>query len=136
MKCRLAVILLLFLPLPSWGGPQRHPAKPAPLSDTGYVFALGAANRFLHAWQTGDLEAGMVLVSDHVRRSHSMGNLEEFFSGGSDRAYEINRGKGHPGRYSFPVVLVTTTGSSLHRTISEIVLVDTGKNDWAVDKLP
>jgi hypothetical protein len=136
VKRSLAVILLLFLPIPSSGGPRRHPAKPAPLSDTGYVFALGTANRFLCAWQTGDLEAGVILVSDHARRSHNMGHLEEFFSGGSDRAYEINRGKGHPGRYSFPVVLVTTTGSGLHRTFSEIIVVDTGKNDWAVDKLP
>ena len=136
MKLRLAAIVLLFLPLPSWGGPHRHTAKPTPLNDSGYVFALGTANRFLHAWQTGDLETGMVLVSDHVRRSHNMGNLEEFFSGGSDRAYEINRGRGDPGRYRFPVVLVTKTGSGLHRIFSEIIVVETGKNDWAVDKLP
>jgi hypothetical protein len=138
VKVRLAAILLLFVfvPLPSWGGPQRHSAKPAPLSDAGYVFALGTANRFLHAWQSGDLETGMVLLSDHARRSYNAVNLEELFSGGSERAYEINRGKGHPGRYHFPVVLVTKTGTGLHRTFSEIVVVDTGKNDWAVDKLP
>jgi hypothetical protein len=135
VKFRLAAILLLFMPLPSWGGPQRHPAKQAPL-DIGYVFALGTANRFLHAWQTGDLETGMVLLSDHARRSHNAENLEEFFSAGSERAYEIERGKGHPGRYSFPVVLVTKTGGGLRRTFSEIIVVDTGKNDWAVDKLP
>jgi len=137
VKFRLAAILLLFVPLPSWGGPQRpHPAKQAPLSDIGYVSALGTANRFLHAWQAGDLETGMVLLSDHARRSQNAENLEEFFSAGSERAYEIERGKGHPGRYRFPVVLVTRTGSGLHRTSSEIIVVETGKNDWAVDKLP
>ena len=133
---RWAAILLLFLPLPSWGGSSRHSAKPAPLSDPSYVFALGTANRFLHAWQTGDLETGMVLLSDKVRRSHNSEDLEQLFSSGSDRAYEIDRGKGHPGRYRFPVVLVTKLGGGLHRIFSEIILVNTGKNDWVVDKLP
>ena len=134
MRFRLAVILFLFLPFAGWGGP-RHSAKPAALNDSGYVFALGTANRFLHAWQTGDLESGMVLLSDHVRRSHDAETLERLFSGGSDRAYEIGRGQGHPGRYRFPVVLVTKT-AGLHRTFSEIIVVNTGKNDWVVDKLP
>jgi hypothetical protein len=129
-------MLLLFVPLQSRGSHQRHSASPGPLSDTGYVFALGTANRFLHAWQTGDLETGMLLVSDHVRRLRNMRNLDDFFSSGSDRAYEINRGQGHPGRYRFPVVLITKTGTGLHRSFSEIVVVNTGKNDWAVDKLP
>jgi hypothetical protein len=136
VKFRLAAILLLFVPLPIWGGPHRHSAKPAAPNDSGYVSALGTANRFLHAWQTGDLETAMVLLSDHVRGSHTAETLEQLFSSGSDRAYEIGRGKGHPGRYRFPVVLVTKTGSGLHRTFSEIILVHTGRNDWAIDKLP
>jgi len=138
VKFRLTAILLLFLflPPPSWGGPHRHPAKPASLNESGYVFALGTANRFLYAWQTDDLETGMVLLSDNVRRSQNAETLEELFSGGSDRAYEIGRGEGHPGRYHFPVVLVTKSGSGLHRAFSEIILVTSGKNDWAVDKLP
>ena len=84
----------------------------------------------------GDLETGMILLSDHVRRSNNAAILEEFFSTGSDRAYEIGRGKGHPGRYRFPVVLVTKPSGSSHRACSEIILVTAGKNDWAVDKLP
>jgi hypothetical protein len=137
VKFRLAAILLLCVPLPSsWGGPHRHSAKPTPPNDSGYVFALGTADRFLHAWQTGDLETGMVLLSDHVRGSHTAETLEQLFSSGSDRAYEIGRGKGHPGRYRFPVVLVTKTSGGFHRSFSDIILVHTGKNDWAVDKLP
>ena len=134
MSIRLAFIPLLFLSLASWGGPQ-HSAKQTALNDPGYVFALGTANRFLHAWQTGDLENGMVLLDDHVRRSQNSESLEQFFSSPSDRAYEIGRGQGHPGRYRFPVVLVTKTGG-LHRAFSEIIVVNTGKNDWVVDKLP
>jgi hypothetical protein len=136
VKFSLAAILLFFAPIQSWSGPRRHSAKQAMLSDSGYVFALGTANRFLHAWQTSDLETGMVLLSDNVRRSRNAGSLEQFFSSGSDRAYEIGRGKGHPGRYRFPVVLVTKPSGGLHRTFSEIILVTTGKNDWVVDKLP
>jgi hypothetical protein len=136
VKFRLAAILLLFMPLPSWGGAHRRSAKPTTLNDSGYVFALGTANRFLHAWQTGDLETGMVLLSDHMRGPRSAESLEQLFSSGPDRAYEIGRGKGHPGRYRFPVVLVSKQGSGVHRTFSEIILVRTGKNDWAVDKLP
>ena len=74
------LLLFLLFPLPVWGGPQRHSAKPAPLSDPGYVLALGTANRFLHAWQSGDLETGMVLLSDNVRRSHDAKTLEDLFS--------------------------------------------------------
>jgi hypothetical protein len=100
------------------------------------VFALAAANHFLEAWQTGDLEAGMVLLSDRVRHSQNAEKLEQFFSSGTDRAFEITRGHGHPGRYGFPIVLVTPRGSHITRRFSEIILVETGKNDWVVDKLP
>jgi len=77
----------------------------------------------------------MVLLSDRVRRSHDSESLEQFFASASEQAYEVGRGQGHPGRYRFPVVLVTKTGS-LHRTFSEIIVVNTGKNDWVIDKLP
>jgi hypothetical protein len=100
------------------------------------VFALAAANHFLHAWQTADLENGMVLLSDSIRHSQNADKLEQFFSNGKDRAFEIARGHGHPGRYSFPVVLVTLRGSHVTRKFSEIVVLETGKNDWVVDKLP
>lgn len=114
-----------------------HPAKQSAPSDPDYVFALAAANHFLHAWQTGDIENGMVLLSNGLRHSQNAEQVEEFFSNATNRAFEITRGKGHAGRYSFPVVLVTPRGSShITRKFSEIVLVDTGKNDWVVDKLP
>lgn len=135
MKIRLAVCLFL-LTVPVWARSSSHPAKQSSPSDPGYVFALAAANRFLHAWQTGDLENGMVLLGDNVRHSQNADKLEQFFSSGTNRAFEITRGHGHQGRYSFPVVLVTTRGSHVTRKFSEIIVVDTGKNDWVVDKLP
>jgi len=139
VKIRFAACLLLltvFLTAPVWARSHGHPAKQENPSDPGYAFALGAANQFLHAWQTGDLENGMVLLSDRVRHSQNADKVEQFFSNGTDRAFEITRGHGHPGRYSFPVVLVTLRGSHVTRKFSEVILVETGKNDWVVDKLP
>jgi hypothetical protein len=128
----LAIFLTVSVPARS----NDHPGKQADASDPGYAFALGAANHFLHAWQTGDVENGMVLLSDHIRRTQNPDQLEHFFSNATDRAFEITRGHGHRGRYSFPVVLVTTRGSHVTRKFSEIIMVETGKNDWVVDKLP
>jgi hypothetical protein len=119
-----------------WARSHNHPAKPAAPPEPGYVFALASANHFLHAWQSADLENGTVLLSDGIRHSQNADKLEEFFSSGKDRGFEIGRGRGHGKRYSFPVVLVTTRGSHITRRSSEIILIETGKNDWVVDKLP
>lgn len=94
----------------------------------------------MHAWQTGDTENGMVELSDGLRHSQNADNLEEYFSGASSsskpRSFEITRGVGHSGRYDFPVVLVSLRGSHVTRKFSDIALIETGKNDWVVDKLP
>jgi hypothetical protein len=130
-------LLTVFSTTPLRARSNGHPAKQSAPAEPGYVFALAAANHFLHAWQTGDVENGMVLLSDSLRHSQDADQVEEFFSNARYRAFEITRGKGHAGRYRFPVVLVTPRGSSrITRKFSEIVLIDTGKNDWVVDKLP
>ncbi len=137
VKFYWALTLLLLVPVASWGaGPRHRSTKSSPALDSSYLLALGTANRFLHAWQSGDLETGTVLLSDRVRHSQTAETLEQFFSGGGDRAFEITRGKGHGNRYRFPVVLVTNAGGGSHRLFSEMVLVNTGKSDWAVDKIP
>jgi hypothetical protein len=134
---RCTACLLLLFPLSAWAASSHHShsGRPAP-EDPGYVFALATANRFLNAWQTGDLETGTVLLSDHIRHSRNPDEIEQFFSGGADRAFEITHGKGNRGRRRFPVVLVTGEGRRVHRKFFEIILVNTGKNDWAVDRLP
>jgi hypothetical protein len=128
-------VLCLILPNAAMGA-RKHRATPPPPPDPDYVFALATANRFLRAWQSDDLETGMVLLSDRVRHSQSPEKFEQFFEGSPDRAFEIARGQGNRGRYRFPVVLVTATGARLRRRSSEITVVNTGKNDWVVDKLP
>ena len=135
MKIGLAVCLFLAT-VPLWARSHSHPAKQENTSDPGYVYALNAANHFLHAWQTGDVEAGMVLLSNGLRHTQTSDKLEEFFSNATNRAFEITRGHGHQGLYSFPVVLVTIRGDHVARKFSEIILVESGKNDWVVDKLP
>jgi len=84
----------------------------------------------------GPVAGGMVLLGDGIRQTQNADKLEQFFSTGTERAFEITRGHGHSGLYSFPVVLVTLRGSHVARKTSEITLVETGKNDWVVDKLP
>jgi hypothetical protein len=105
----------------------------------GYVAALAAADHFLHAWQSGDAESGMVLLSSHAKETVTTDAAERFFSSPGPSAYEIGRGKllKH-GVYEFPIVLVSGASQKIRarRRFSSIVIVDTGHNDWAVDKLP
>jgi hypothetical protein len=117
--------------------PLAATARPAAALDPGYVAALGAADHFLQAWQAGDVESGMVLLTGHAKEAATTDAVDKFFSGMRPSAYEIGRGKLlKRGRYEFPVVLVSTSKNQARRRFFRIVIVDTGKNDWAVDKLP
>lgn len=137
-KIGLTVILILAVAAPAAArGQRKHTPSPdqAP-TGPGYVAALSVANRFLYAWQVGDLETGMVLLSDQIRHSQNPEKLERFFTAASSRSYEIARGKGNHSRYGFPVILISVPGAGIRRRASEIVVIRTGKSDWVVDKLP
>ena len=137
MKPWWTVCFVLCISLLGWGkGPSHSHSSQNKAEDPGYLPALAAADRFLNAWQAGDLETGTILISDHARHSQNLAELERFFSAGASRAYEIGHGKGRRGHYTFPVVLISESGGQAHRKLSEITLANTGKNDWAVDKLP
>jgi hypothetical protein len=130
----LCVSLLLLLPVSPLAA-----KTPASGLDASYIRALAAADHFLQAWQSGDLENGTALLSSHARESTSTDVVEKFFSDPAPSAYQIDRGKLlKRGRYEFPVVLVTEDGKDARarRHFSSIIVVNTGKNDWAVDKLP
>lgn len=135
VRVGLAMSVVILLQCHLWAAGHKQRTKQVS-SDANYASALATANRFLQAWQTGDLEAGMVLLSDGVRHAQSPDKFEDFFSSDAVRGFEITRGTSNRGRYRFPVVLVTTRGSQIRRKFSEIVVVDAGKNDWTVDKLP
>jgi hypothetical protein len=129
------VFLFAFLQaLPSAARDRSDPAQ-----DPGYVEALATADHFLQAWQSGDVGNGMALLTSHSKEKATTDVLENFFDGSRLSAYEIGRGKLiKRGRYEFPVVLVSAgeKGSRGRRRFSSVVVIDTGHNDWAVDKLP
>jgi hypothetical protein len=131
----LAVCLSLSLSLlPS---PLAAKNRPTPAFEPGYAGALAAADHFLQAWQSGDVENGMVLLSSHAKESATTDAVEKFFSNPGASAYEIGRGKlSKRGRYEFPVVLVGHAKNHARRRLCSIVMVETGRNEWAVDKLP
>ena len=111
-------------------------SKPSSL-DSDYVSALAAADHFLQAWQSGDAENGISLLTERAKKNENRDDLDKFFSAPGPSAFEIDRGKrAKHGRYEFPVVMVSRDSNKLHRKFSSIVIVNTGNNDWAVDKLP
>ena len=134
-------LLVLVLFLPGIGLAKSKP-KTASSVDADYIAALATANRFLHAWQVQDHETGVLLLSDAAKQQTSEDRLDAFFSLGdaTEEGFEIARGKKlQSGRYGFPVVLWQTVSgktSRLHPRFSEIIVVRTGKDDWAIDKLP
>jgi hypothetical protein len=139
LRCALILLAGLWLLPPGWAAKP----KTAPMaSDPEYVAALAAANRFLHAWQVQDHETGVLMLTDAAKRQTSEDHLERFFSPAqsTEEGFEITRGKKLTnGRYAFPVALWQTAlgkDRKLHPRYSEIVVVRTGKDEWAIDKLP
>lgn len=137
--CMMLLCLLAVNPLLS------AKAKPAGFSapDPDYISALAAANRFLHAWQTQDHEIGVLMLTDAAKHRIAEDGLQKFLSprATAQQAFEINRGKKlKVGRYVFPVVLFQANSGSprkpQHPRYSQIVVIRTGKDDWAIDKLP
>jgi hypothetical protein len=118
--------------------PLAAKTRPSPALDPSYVTALAAADRVLQAWQSGDIENGTVLLTSDAKEKATADVVEKFFSNPGPSAYEIDRGKLlKGGRYEFPVVLVTISKNNhTRRRFSSIIVVNTGNNDWAVDKLP
>lgn len=128
----ISVVLVSLAPLCN----ARQHAVKTKADDAGYVVALATANRFLNAWQTGDLETGMLLLSNHARRTQSAESVENFFSRNSNRAFEISHGKCDRNACRFPVVMLNEEKSRTHRKFSEIVLVNDGTAEWVVDNVP
>jgi hypothetical protein len=110
--------------------------------DQDYVSALATAGRFLQAWQAQDQENVILMLSDHLRQRTEESAVEQFVTapGGARPAYELGRGKKlAPGRYQFPVTLFAgahSHGRWIQPRSSSMVVVKSGKDEWAVDKLP
>ena len=136
LRLVVASLILCSTLLPS---PLAAKTRQAPGLDPGYMPALAAADHFLQAWQSGDLENGTAFLSSHAKEVATTEVVEKFFANPVSSAYEIGRGKLlKRGRYEFPVVMVTEAAKNAraHRHFSSIIVVNTGKNEWAVDRLP
>ncbi len=113
-------------------------SKKAAYLTADYASALAAADHFLQAWQSADPENGIALLTSRTKQATSTDAIEKFFSNSAPSAFEIGRGKllKH-GRYEFPVVLLDTSKTNhSRRRSSTIIVLHSGDNDWAIDKLP
>jgi hypothetical protein len=138
---RLKPLSSLMVCMSLWLLPSASTAKPRTQAalNPEYVAALSAADRFLQAWQSNDTENGVALLTSGAKNVATTDGIDRFFSNPAPSAYEIGRGKlVKQGRYEFPVVLVLSASdrSRVRRRFSTVVMVNTGSNDWAVDKLP
>ena len=133
--CLITFLFVLATSHLAWA--KKHPIA-ARGTEANYISALNIANRFLEAWRNNDPSAAMPLLTNHAKQQSTEDGIDKLFDGPSTRAVEITRGKAlRAGRYSFPLVLLQTDGSGhTRRKFGEIVILNTGKNDWAVDKLP
>ena len=127
-------VLLAFLPAPS------SARSKSPAVDPDYVYALATANQFLHAWQVQDQETAILLLSDHLKQHTPDSALGKHLnSRGKPQSFEIGRGKKlAAGRYQFPIALFPTPANArwMRPQATALVVVKTGKSDWAIDKLP
>jgi hypothetical protein len=129
-KIILAVLLAVyFVPEVAFARirPARH-AQSAPDAD------------YIAAWQSHDEEAGVLLLTDDLKKSSSEDRFADFFSSAPVETYEIGRGKKvRAGLYIFPLALYGSNPgkqNSCRLRYSEVRVIKTGKEDWAIDKLP
>jgi hypothetical protein len=137
LRVHIPIFLVLIVLLPHASARSRTSVTVA--YDPDYSSALAAANHFLHAWQSEDHETSLIMLTDVAKQQTSEQGLREFFSGGPKAALEIGHGsKLKPGRYVFPIKVFALEPDprKAHPHCTRIVVTKTGKDDWAIDKLP
>jgi hypothetical protein len=132
------ILAICFIPAPAFARIRTHHSQSAP--DAEYVSALAVANKFLFAWQSHDEEAGLLLLTDAVKKSSTEDKVATFFTSAPLATYEIGRGKKlKPGLYVFPLALYKSEPGKdklCPPHYSQLNVIRTGKEDWAIDKLP
>jgi hypothetical protein len=133
-------LALCFVPVTRAAGTRAFKERRGPAGESDYVAALATANRFLHAWQTRDEVTGILMLTDNAKKHTSEENIGIFFSTAASPAYEIARGKKiRTGRYVFPIALFDLPQNPHDPKRArqlQLVVCRTGKDDWAIDKLP
>ena len=135
VSCLIAIALAFFLP--PVASAKKHKAAIQP-ADSNYIAALATANRFLATWQDNDQAAAMPWITNRAKQQSTEEGVDKLFSGSSTRAFEISPGRlVRQGRYQFSIVLLQNDDSGhTRRRFTELIITNTGNNDWAVDKLP
>jgi len=141
---RLICTVLLFSFLSACAIPAFGKTRASgPPVDQDYILALATADNFLHAWQTQDEESGILLLTDRFRQRTSEDLVRSFFSSPTypRTSYEIGRGKKlGSGRYEFPVALFQPSSRNGRKWMlpltSTLIVVRSGKSEWAIDNLP
>ncbi len=77
-----------------------------------------------------------MMLTDAARRQASADQLQEFFSPTGRAAYEIQHGRHlNGGEYVFPVLLFGMSENSQPHAC-RLIIMRTGKDEWAVNRLP
>lgn len=130
------LVLLALLAAPA----SARSKSPVPTVDPDYIYALATANHFLQAWQTQDEETAILLLSDQLKQRSPETLLDGLITNSSrPQSFEIGRGKKlAPGRYQFPIALFPSPDKTkwTRPQSAALVVVKSGKNEWAIDKLP
>ncbi len=135
--CILLTIFNFTFTLPSSLGVQQL----IETSSADYLEALRTANEFLWAWVYRDAEAGIKLISNHLRYQIKDDSwLRQFMSGLSNphhQAFTIGSGSRQGNKYIFPVVLYDfyTGEQKGFEYIGTLEIVKEG-DFWRIDRLP
>ena len=118
-------------------------ALPSPVDDH-YILALSAADEFLHAWATRDVEAGRATLTPAAVGRYSAEGLATLIQGVSSphhESYEI--GPGHretPTKYVFDVIqyeyLTNMNVNEPRPAPARLVVVEIAPNSWRIDEFP
>lgn len=141
---RMLVPSMVALALAISGCRGNEASEDSDLSDSDHAAALKVANDFLRAWREQDVEAGRNLLSDRLRRAHTLTQIEDAIRGHPNvrhAAFTVSAGEptGRD-RFAFRVGLVFRfTGQAEDRVESSshrMVVVLNERGDWRVDSFP
>src|SRR5579862_185671 len=85
------LLLAFALSASTTGSARISKPKTSSISDANYAEALAAADRFLQAWQSGDMENGMAILTLRAKQALSRENLDKLFTNEEPAGYEITR---------------------------------------------
>ncbi|MFP3938299.1 MAG: hypothetical protein ACLFVW_08145 [Phycisphaerae bacterium] len=138
----MPAVIAVLLATPGCQGTET--SEDAELSDQDHAAALKVANDFLRAWREQDVQAGLNLLSDRLRRAHTLTQIEDAVRGHPNvehSAFTVSAGEPVGGdRFAFRVGLVFRfTGQAADRLESSshrMVMVLNERGNWRVDSFP